>query len=196
MNSYDLSHLSFLVADENVFTLSVMRKILNAFHAQKIFEAQTAHEAYEYFRLAPIDIIIIDCLPDPIDEISFIHQIRNDGRGPNRDIPILMLTAKCDPFRLAAAREAGATEILTKPLTAQKLYTALQVMIEQSREIVQTADYSGLDSRKQHMAHMGPERRHAKGRVSQPEASMRIVGRNDISLKRRMTQSLSEKSLD
>jgi len=196
MNSYDLSHLSFLVADENVFTLSVMRKILNAFHAHEIFEAQTADEAYEYFRLAPIDIIITDCLPAPTDEISFIHQIRNDDRSPNRDIPILMLTAQCDPFRLAAAREAGATEILTKPLTAQKLYTALQVMIEQSREIVQTADYSGPDRRKQHVPRMGPERRRATARASQPEASIRIVGRDGISLKRRMNQSLIEKRFD
>lgn len=196
MKSYDLSHLSFLVADENVFTLSVMRKILNAFHAHEIFEAQTAHEAYEYFRLAPIDIIITDGLPAPTDEISFIHQIRNDDRSPNNTIPILMLTAQCDPFRLAAAREAGATEILTKPLTAQKLYSALQVMIEQSSEVIQTADYSGHDRRKQHMPHMGPERRRAKARVSQPEAPIRILGRDDISLKRRMDQSLSEKPLD
>jgi hypothetical protein len=48
MKPYDLSHLSFLIADENIFTLSVMRKILNAFHAQRIFEAQSAHEAYVF----------------------------------------------------------------------------------------------------------------------------------------------------
>ncbi|MFT6508897.1 MAG: CheY-like chemotaxis protein [Parvibaculaceae bacterium] len=137
MKPYDLSHLSFLIADENIFTLSVMRKILNAFHAQRIFEAQSAHEAYAYFRLAPIDIIITDCLQEPADEIDFIRQIRNDEKSPNQNIPILMLTAHSDTLRLSAAREAGATEILTKPLTAQKLYTALQVMIEQSSQPLQ-----------------------------------------------------------
>ena len=67
---------------------------------------------------------------------------------------------------------------------------------EQSREIVQTADYSGPDRRKQHVPRMGPERRRATARASQPEASIRIVGRDDISLKRRMNQSLIEKRFD
>lgn len=196
MNSYDLSHLSFLVADENVFTLSVMRKILNAFHARHIFEAPTAHEAYEYFRLAPIDIIITDHLSAPTDEISLIRQIRTDERSPNKNIPILLLTAQCDPFRLAAARDAGATEILTKPLTAQKLFTALQMMIEQSSEIIRTVDYAGPDRRNSQIPRTGPERRRAHTKFPRPETPVRILGRDDISLKRRMDHSLSEKGLD
>ena len=196
MTSYDLSHLSFLVADENVFTLSVMRKILNAFHAHQIYEAQTAHEAYEYFRLAPIDIIITDCLPAPTDEISFIQQIRTDERSPNQTIPILLLTAQCDPFRLAAARDAGASEILTKPLTAQKLYNALHMMIGQPGSSIRTADYSGPDRRHTQVSRQGPERRQAKVKLGQPEAAIRYLARDDISLKRRMDQLLSEKGLD
>ena len=196
MNSYDLSHLSFLVADENVFTLSVMRKILNAFHAHQIYEAQTAHEAYEYFRLAPIDIIITDCLPAPTDEISFIQQIRTDERSPNQAVPILLLTAQCDPFRLAAARDAGATEILPKPLTAQKLYDALHMMIRQPGGTIRTPNYSGPDRRAQSTLRQGPERRQTKVKAVQPDAAIRYLARNDISLKRRMDQSLSKKGLD
>lgn len=195
MKPYDLSHLSFLIADENVFTLSVMRKILNAFHAQRIFEAQSAHEAYAYFRLAPIDIIITDCLQEPADEIDFIRQIRNDERSPNQNIPILMLTAHSDTLRLSAAREAGATEILTKPLTAQKLYTALQVMIEQSSQPLQTSTSTDGDWHTSPLPHMGPERRRAKAKFEQPDSPARILNRNDASLKRQLDQSFSGKGL-
>ena len=58
-------------------------------------------------------------------------QPRTHRQGPQhlrsavRELPIIMITAHTDEKRVFAARDADVTEFLTKPITADRLYSGI-----------------------------------------------------------------------
>lgn len=60
---------------------------------------------------------------------------------------------------IIAARDAGATEIVCKPISAKSLYQHIAAIIENPREFIQAPDYAGPDRRRQDVAYAGHDRR-------------------------------------
>jgi len=149
MADYDLSHLSFLVVDDNQHMLSIIREILRAFGVTDVHDARDAAEGFERFRLAPMDILIVDYLMEPLDGLDFIRLIRTAGDSPNPQVPIILLTAYTEQYRVISARDAGATEILCKPISANGLYSRIQTIIQHPRAFIKSNRYTGPDRRRQ-----------------------------------------------
>lgn len=148
MMDHDISQLSFLIIDDNQHMLSIIRETLRAFNVSQVFDARDAAEGFEHFRLSPVDILIVDYLMEPLDGLDFIRLIRTAGDSPNPQVPIILLTAYTERFRVASARDAGATEILCKPISANKLYARIQAIISQPRSFIKSARYTGPDRRR------------------------------------------------
>lgn len=160
MTDHDISQLSFLIVDDNQHMLSIIRETLRAFGVSRVYDARDAAEGFEHFRLSPVDILIVDYLMEPLDGLDFIRLIRTAGDSPNRQVPIILLTAYTERFRVASARDAGATEILCKPISANKLYARIQSIITNPRAFIKSPRYTGPDRRRaQSGTYMGPERR-------------------------------------
>jgi putative two-component system response regulator len=60
------------------------------------------------------DLIVVDYMMPGIDGIQYIEEFR--GIAGSGRVPILMVTASTDPEIQARARQAGATDFLTKPI--------------------------------------------------------------------------------
>ena len=58
----------------------------------------------------------------PMDGLEFTRRVRNDEHSPNPFVPIIMITGHTEKYRVEAARDAGVTEFLAKPITAQNLF--------------------------------------------------------------------------
>ena len=157
---YDLSRLSFLVVDDNQHMVSIIREILRAFGVQQVYDARDAADGFELFRHSPVDIIIVDYLMEPLDGLDFIRLIRTAADSPNREVPIILLTAYTERSRVMAGRDAGATEILSKPVSARKLYARILSIIDQPRTFIKSPRYTGPDRRRNRSSgYTGPERR-------------------------------------
>ena len=72
-----------------------------------------------------------------------------------------MITGHTEKHRVEAARDAGVTEFLAKPITAHSLFSRIAEIVERPRAFVRCDSYFGPDRRRhQSDSYAGPWRRH------------------------------------
>lgn len=160
MRVIDMSQLNVLVADSNTYMLKIIRAMLRGFGITRIREASDGAAALEQINTHLIDIIIADYALTTINGIELTELLRGAEDSYNRFVPIIMLSAYTEKWRIEAARDAGVTEFLQKPLCANDLYLRLLEVIENPRRFVRSNRYFGPDRRRHPKdQHKGPDRR-------------------------------------
>lgn len=157
----DFSRLQLLIIDDNDFMRQLYRQLLEAigFRAENIREATDGNDALDCLDRHAVDIAICDLNMQPMNGKQFTHRIRTDPNSINPYLPIIVCTGHAELVHISDARDAGATEILRKPVSAGSLYSRLQVAIEQPRPFILTRSFSGPDRRRRDVPFDGPDRR-------------------------------------
>jgi len=171
-----LNKLAFLVVDDNANMVTILRTVLKNLGVIHIYEAKDVAEAFVLVRRYAIDIAIIDYNLGFMDGIELVKLMRTASDSPNPYLPIIMLTAHTEKYRVELARDAGITEFCAKPVTALELYRKICEVIERPRPFIRTSDYFGPDRHRhdEGFAYEGPERRadriqaQAEGEISPP----------------------------
>lgn len=143
MSYYSFENLSFLLVDDNESMRRLVRTILHQLGSHDIVEAPEGAVALQMLRAQPVDIAICDLMMRPMDGIAFTHAVRQDPRSPNRYLPIIMTSAYSEPGKVVAARDAGVTEFLAKPLSVAALYQRVMAVVERPRPFVRNGSYFG-----------------------------------------------------
>jgi two-component system, chemotaxis family, chemotaxis protein CheY len=100
----------------------------------------------------------------PGDGLWLVRAIRASPHQATAMMPIIVLTAHSTELMVARARDAGATEFVTKPFSVKSLVSRLDEAIFRPRPFIRTADYFGPDRRRRKAdPYIGPERRAAAG---------------------------------
>lgn len=136
-----------LIVDDNRQMRVLARSLLRAAGVNKLIDAQNSQEALAALRRFPIDLVLLDWKMAPVNGLELTHQIRNGPDSPNPYVPILMMTAHTESSRVAAARDAGVTGFLRKPISARTLFDRLQNALLDPRVFVRTGDFFGPDRR-------------------------------------------------
>lgn len=160
-----LSDLHVLLVDDNAQMRFLLRCLLRAGGISRISEADTAADAFDIMRATPVALVLVDWKMKPIDGLSFTHMVRWDASSPNPYAPILMLTAHTEASRVAAARDAGVTGFIKKPVSARVLFERVTSALTDARNFVRTPEFFGPDRRRGPTAgYLGPFRRAEDGR--------------------------------
>ena len=155
-----LDKVRFLIVDDNVHMLNIVKTILRGFGATQVIEAKDPGEAFERLRHDAIDIVVLDYLMGEEDGVAFLRRLRNDRASPTPYVPVIMLTAHSEQNRVEAARDAGATEFCAKPVTAAEMLRKVAAVIDHPRPFVRSDTYFGPDRRRRDDPNFqGPERR-------------------------------------
>lgn len=143
MSYYSFENLSFLLVDDNESMRRLVRTILYQLGSHDIVEAPEGEVALDLLRNQPVDIAVCDMKMRPMDGIAFIHAVRQDETSPNRFLPIIMTSAYSEPDKVVAARDAGVSEFLAKPLSVTALYQRVMAVVERPRPFVRNGAYFG-----------------------------------------------------
>jgi CheY-like chemotaxis protein len=156
----DFSKLRFLVVDDNAHMRRILRTLLHGFGAREIHEAEDGASALEsYTRYSP-DIVLLDWAMPIFDGIELAQMIRQPAATPNPYVPIIMVTGHSEKRRVTAARDAGITEFMAKPISAKSLYQRILNVVANPRPFIKTKTYFGPDRRRNaNPNYSGPERR-------------------------------------
>ena len=155
-----LDEVRFLIVDDNVHMLNIVKTILRGFGAMRVVEVRNTQDAFKRLRHEPVDIIILDYLMENEDGVDFLRSLRAELTGPAAFTPVIMLTAHSDLSKVAAARDAGVTEFCVKPITAAELIRKVAAVVDRPRPFVRTTTYNGPDRRRRDdPAFDGEERR-------------------------------------
>lgn len=154
------SSLKALIVDDNVHMRALLRSLLNSIGIKDICEAGHGAAAIAAMRDRKCDLVLSDMAMKPMDGIEFTRDIRNSELSPNPFVPIIMITGHTEKQRVEAARDAGVTEFLAKPITAQNLISRIVEIVERPRAFVRCDQYFGPDRRRRQAEdYAGPWRR-------------------------------------
>ncbi len=165
-----LHKVRFLVVDDNVHMIHLVKTILKGFGAAHVFEAKDPAEAFHILRHDAIDIIILDYVMGEEDGVGLIKKIRRDGDSPSPYIPIIMLTAHSERRRVETARDAGVNEFCAKPVTPAELLKKIGAVIDHQRPFIRNEAYFGPDRRRHNDPHYTGEERRAPQDDPAPKA--------------------------
>lgn len=161
----NFADLSILVVDDNQYMRQLIGHMLRAFEVGTIVTATNAAEAFDEIRQSHINCLIVDWLmPGGMSGIEFVKMVRTSPRSPRPDIPLILCTGHTEKHRVLEARDAGVSEILTKPLSPRSLIHKLRLAIFQPRPFIISPTYTGPDRRRRkNVQYDGIERRRNVG---------------------------------
>jgi two-component system, chemotaxis family, chemotaxis protein CheY len=140
--------LCVLVVDDNQYMRKMVRTLLVNCGVKEIFEASDGIAALDAIRTAGPDVVILDWEMPLLSGPELVRIVRSPGVFPMPDVPIIMLTAHCERWRVVEAVKLGVNEYLTKPVSAKSLYDRLVAITLVPRPNVQLGDYYGPEPRK------------------------------------------------
>jgi CheY-like chemotaxis protein len=156
----DFSRLRFLIIEDNPHMRRIIRALLYGFGAREVYEAEDGASGLEAFTTNLPDIVITDWVMPIIDGLELTQMIRQPEANTNPFVPIIMLTGHSEKRRVIAARDAGVTEFLAKPISSKALYQRILNVVANPRPFIRTETYFGPDRRRNSNAsYAGPERR-------------------------------------
>jgi CheY-like chemotaxis protein len=158
-SAFEVLHV--LIVEDNQHMRTLLRTLLNSIGIRDIHEAGNGGTALEILHEKKCDLVLSDLAMKPMDGIEFTREVRQSPRSANPFLPILMITGYTEKHRVEAARDAGVTEFLAKPITAQSLFARIAEIVERPRAFVRCGTYFGPDRRRKSLDHYaGPWRRH------------------------------------
>jgi CheY-like chemotaxis protein len=156
----DFSNLRFLVVEDNPHMRRIIRTLLQGFGSREIYEAADGVAGLEAFNKYTPDIVIMDWAMPVFDGLDFARMIRQPDTNASPFTPIIMLTGHSERKRVTAARDAGVTEFMVKPISAKALHQRILSIIASPRRFIRTKTYFGPDRRRNTVSnYTGPERR-------------------------------------
>src|SRR4029453_7125626 len=156
----DFNKLRFLVIDDNAHMRRILRTLLHGFGAREVYEAEDGASGLVAFTHYMPDIILSDWAMPIFDGLELAQMVRQPGANSNPYVPIIMLTGHSEKKRVTAARDAGVTEFMAKPISAKSLYQRILNVFFTPRPLVKTKSYCGPDRRRNvNPNYVGPERR-------------------------------------
>lgn len=115
-----------LVVDDEVEALQLVELMLRN-SPFRIKTAKNGEEALTTAQSQRIDIVILDVMMPDMSGVTVCGHLR--ATPQLRDIPIVMLTALDDYATRRKAIQAGATDLLTKPVARDELLSKLNGVI-------------------------------------------------------------------
>ena len=124
-----------VVEDEpNIRELVCLHLGLEGYACEGVGDGQQALQRTESDRF---DLLVLDVMLPGLDGVSLCRAVRN-GRA-NRDVPILMLTARSDETDKVVGLESGADDYLTKPFGVRELVARARALLRRPRRAAAAA---------------------------------------------------------
>jgi CheY-like chemotaxis protein len=142
-----LKPISFLVVDDKSYMRRVIKSVLETLGAKMIEEADNGRQAMNMIRQWPPDVVLTEYWLAPMNGVELLRAMRTD-KGPVRFTPVIMVTAETRREKVIAARNAGVTEYVAKPITAKGMFLRIREVIERPRPFVDSKAYFGPDRRR------------------------------------------------
>ena len=116
-----------LVVDDHVVNRRAIELVLQSFGIQPTL-AESGERALELLHSEVFDVMLMDVYMPGMDGRDATRQLRAT-EGPNRDIPVIAVTASATPKDWEACHEAGMNAHVAKPIDPSQLHAALSQVL-------------------------------------------------------------------
>jgi len=160
-SALDLGRKSVLAIDENPFGLKLIVDICKGLELGSVATCKATGHVLAALAAAHYDVVICDWGAPPLDGPAMVRQVRASADARIKRASIILLKANASAADVTAAREAGVTEFLARPFSAQALLHRLTAIFSKPRDFVSDAAFTGPDRRRRGAAEKQQTRRSA-----------------------------------
>ncbi len=111
-----------LVADDSSTMRKIILRSLQAVGVTEVTEAADGSEAVAMFKPGSFEMILTDWNMPGKTGLEVVEEIR----AQDKDVPIIMVTTEAEKGRVMQAIQAGVSDYLVKPFTADTLREKLE----------------------------------------------------------------------
>jgi DNA-binding response OmpR family regulator len=126
---------TILVVDDEPTIREVVRRYLER-DGYAVREAADGHTALNILREQPPDLMVLDIMLPGVDGLSITRRLRDtDGTGmliTEREVPIIILTARTGEHDRIQGLELGADDYVTKPFSPQELVARVKAVLRRT----------------------------------------------------------------
>lgn len=165
MKEYSFANAGIMVIDDSAWMSAVLRQMLKSIGFTRIDTVSNPTNALTLLESSAPDILLTDWDMPGMDGLELTRRVRRLA-GDVRFLPIVMVSAYGTLGCVTAARNAGVTEFLVKPVSPHSLYRHLVAVIERPRLFIEAPGFVGPDRRRSTGTNTTPHRRRASDIVS------------------------------
>ncbi|WP_404402312.1 response regulator [Pelagibacterium halotolerans] len=147
-----------LVAVPHKALASVIAGLLRGIGVKWISETHDSAFTARLLSERAFDAVVLDNDIGPEGGIKLTRHLRITN-GPNKTVPVIMISSGADRRHIESARDAGIHEFLRLPISAEVLRVRLAAATANPRAFVSAPEYAGPDRRRRRNAYRGAERR-------------------------------------
>jgi DNA-binding response OmpR family regulator len=140
--------LGVLVIDDSQYMRTLVRNLLVNIGVKNVYEAADGIAGLDAIRTVEPDLVVLDWEMPLLNGPELVRIVRSPGVFPMPDVPIIMLSAHGERWRVVEAVRLGVNEYLVKPVSAKALLDRIVSILAKPRPIVQFDDYYGPQPRK------------------------------------------------
>ena len=108
-----------MVVDDFSTMRRIVKNILKQLGYENIEEAEDGTQAFNKLQSGGADFIVTDWNMPNMNGLELLKAVRADGSL--KEVPVLMVTAEAEKENIIAAVEAGVSNYIVKPFTAETL---------------------------------------------------------------------------
>ncbi len=166
MKQKPIQEMNVLIVDDDRHMRMLIRNVVFALGVKDVIEASEGSAALEELKASRADFVLCDMKMEPMGGLEFVKRLRSDPDNPYRLVPVIMITAYAELETVAKARDAGVSEFMAKPFSADALNKHIQRVLKDSRQYVEAQDFVGPDRRRSKKDEFGGENRRETPRPS------------------------------
>lgn len=134
--------LKILIVDDEEMIRSVLKEYVE-FEGNEAYEAENGMEAVKLCRDNHYDLILMDVMMPHLDGFSAVKEIKK-----NKDIPVIMLSARGEEYDKLFAFELGVDDYVTKPFSPKEVMARINAVCKrraQNKNGNQVQKFEGLE---------------------------------------------------
>lgn len=148
MAEYDFSQADAAIFDTQHNAARVLREVLARLGFRRIELFDSIKSASGLTGAGTPDLILLDADGEEGEALRLIRTLRNDPGTPNPYACVIATTWQPTPALLMRVTNAGADDLMIKPVSPKQVQERIASLIENRKNFVVTADYTGPDRRK------------------------------------------------
>lgn len=129
--------MKILIVDDE----KLIRDVIKEYCCNENYEvllASNGEEALEIVNIEKVDLIILDIMMPKLDGFSLCKQIKD------KNIPIIILSARTDEFEKLLGFELGIDDYVTKPFSPKELIARVKAVLKRNNKIDDSFTYKTL----------------------------------------------------
>lgn len=124
-----------LVADDSKLIRQIEVSVFTKIGGVEIDEAEDGADALEKLTENKYDIVLLDWMMPKMTGEQVLREIRGVA-GPNKDTPVLMVTAEVERKKIIQLASLGISGYVTKPFTSESLEGHIKAILEKKKKVV------------------------------------------------------------